>query len=358
MSITGLYVSRLDALPKIFTELQRLNYTVVGYKVVNNVLRLDRLNTFEEVATGVEDVQNPGRYYLIPGNFHRHGPDSPKNFLYPPRLPLFEVSPEWGVVVKDYSKDLRLAFFGIKSCDLTSIKVLDRVVSDVDETYVSIRGNSVIVVENCTQPGNTCFCNTMGAGPRARDSFDIAYTRLGSKLVVEAGSDLGLKIINRLAVEPIDDSTYSEFESVMTKAALKARANFETENLPELLELRLESNAYKEVVKRCLGCANCNLVCPTCFCFDVLDVLRIDGSAERVRVWDGCLNYTYAQVAGGHFRPDLWARYRHFILHKFTYWIKQFGTFGCVGCGRCITWCPAGIDIRDSLLRVLKGGVI
>ncbi len=357
MSLTGLYVGSPNSLSIIFTYLQNLGYTVVGHKVVNNSLRLDVVEHIKDIAAGVEDVQNPGRYKLLPGNTYRHGPDSPKKFLYPPKLPLFKLTPDWNVL-KEEIPDVKLALFGVKPCDLASIKVLDRVLRDVDELYTRLRDEMAIIVENCTTPGNTCFCATMGTGPRARSSFDIAYTRVGDKLVIEAGSELGLKLLNQLEVEPIDDSTYADFEAAIRNATSKARANFDIENLPELLELNIKSGVYDEVSKRCLGCANCNMVCPTCFCFDVLDIPMIDGSAERVRVWDGCLNYNYAQVAGGHFRPSLWARYRHFVLHKFTYWIKQFGTFGCVGCGRCITWCPTGIDIRETVVKVLKGVTI
>ncbi|MEM3949228.1 MAG: 4Fe-4S dicluster domain-containing protein [Zestosphaera sp.] len=356
MSVSGLYVGHTKGIEMIFNELKRLDYVVVGYKVEEDVLKLRELNSFEELASGVEDVQNPGRYYLARGKFSRHGPDSLKRFFYPPTLTLFSISPKWDMSMPDYV-NRKIAFLGIKPCDLVALKVLDRVLLNVDEYYTRLRRNTALIIENCTAPGNTCFCATMSTGPRARDSFDLAYTRLDSRLVLEAGSDLGLRLLSLLEVEPIDDSTYRDFETVMRKASEKARAGFELSELPELLELNIGSKAFKEVAGKCLGCANCNMVCPTCFCFDVLDVPKIDGFADRVRVWDGCLNFTYAQVAGGHFRSDLWARYRHFVLHKFTYWIKQFGTYGCVGCGRCITWCPTGIDLRESVKKVLRGDV-
>ena len=355
MSISGLYIGKVKELPILFNELKNLGYKVIGYKVVDNVLRLDSINSFKELAFNVKDIQSPGRYLLSQGDFSRHGPDSPKKFLYPSKLVLFKILPDWNINVSP-SPDSRVALFGIKPCDLSAIKVLDKVLLNVDEYYTALRRNLVVVVENCIEPGGTCFCSTMGTGPRARDSFDIAYTRLGDKLAIEAGSSFGLKLLNLLEVEPIDDATYREFEAVMNRSAERARALFTIDSIPEILELNIESQIYKEITEKCLGCANCNMVCPTCFCFDVIDVPKIDGSAERVRVWDGCLSYTYAQVAGGHFRRDLWARYRHFVLHKFAYWIKQFGTYGCVGCGRCITWCPTGIDLRESIEKIVRGG--
>lgn len=355
MPITGLYVGKINDLRALFNELRRLGYVIIGYRVIDKVLRLEELSSFDELAHDVEDIQSPGKYSLVRGNFYRHGPDSPKKFLYPANLLLFKVSSNWDISTP-VREERKLAFFGLKPCDLASIKVLDNVLLGVDEYYTNLRRNLVVVVENCINPGGTCFCSTMNTGPRARNSFDLAYTRLDDKLILEAGSELGLKLLNMLEVEPIDDVTYERFEAIMRSASEKARAGFELNGIPEELELRIESKAYEEITKKCLGCANCNMVCPTCFCFDILDVPLIDGSAERIRVWDGCLNFTYGQVAGGHFRPDLWARYRHFVLHKFAYWIKQFGTYGCVGCGRCITWCPTGIDLRETVKRVLRGG--
>lgn len=354
MSVTGLYVGRPEDLNKLFNELLYLGYEVIGYKVIDNVLRLVNVRNFSELARDVEDLQAPGKYRIQHGDFFRHGPDSPKNFLYPSELKLFTVMSDWSIQFPEVN-EVKLAFFGIKPCDLASIKVMDRVQGVIgDEYFKLLRNNLVLVVENCTRPASTCFCATMGTGPRAKNGFDLSYTRIGNKLVVEAGSELGVKLLNLMDVVPIDNVTYREFEDVMYKACMAARANFITDNLPEVLELGINSSVFKDVASRCLGCANCNLVCPTCFCFDVVDIPKLDGSADRVRVWDGCLNYTYAIVAGGHFRPDIWARYRHFVLHKFTYWIKQFGVFGCVGCGRCITWCPVGIDLRETVSKVFK----
>lgn len=356
MSVTGLYVASAEGLLRLFGELSKLGYTMVGYRVVDGVLRLREVSSFDELALarGVEDVQAPGRYSLARGKFFRHGPDSPKVYLYPAELNLFRVLPRWDVVFPEV-REVKLAFFGIKPCDLAAVKVMDRVQGGVgDEYYMLMRRGLVTVVENCVEPGATCFCATMSAGPRVRNGFDIAYTRVGDELVVEAGSDLGVRLLNVIEVEPIDGRTYREFEEAMNRAYGKAKARFSLDGLPDILELGITSSVFKEVAGRCLGCANCNMVCPTCFCFDVVDIPHLDGSADRVRVWDGCLNYLYAQVAGGHFRPSLWARYRHFVLHKFAYWVKQFGTFGCVGCGRCITWCPTGIDLRECVSRVVR----
>ena len=356
LSVTGLYKVKIDELKRLFTLVKDLGYRIVAPKVVDGVIRLEYINSFDEIPHDIKDIQEPGRYRLVKGKFFRHGPDSPKKFLYPPRLTLFKITRDWRIEFPKYDTQ-RIAFFGIKPCDLAAIHVMDRVQGSLgDEYYLALRSKLLIIVENCIEPANTCFCSTMGTGPRARYGFDLAYTRIPERdvVILEAGNDLGIKLMSQLHVEPIDNETYRLFEEVMRRAYEKARAGFNVDNLPELLELRIESEVYKKVTERCLGCANCNMVCPTCFCFDVEDIPYLDGSAERVRIWDGCFSYRYAEVAGGHFRPSLWARYRHWLLHKFSYWIKQFGTFGCVGCGRCITWCPAGIDLRETIKMLIK----
>jgi len=341
-------------LRKLFNIIKEKGYRVIGPKVIENVIRLAELKDYSELPFNIEDVQGPGTYKLVKGNFFRHGPDSPKKFLFPPRLLLFKVYDDWTIEIPEVEEEL-IAFFGIKPCDLAAIKAMDKVQGELgDPYYNAVRKNLLIVVENCVEPGETCFCSTMETGPIAESGFDIAYTRIGDVIVFDYDSELGAELLRELDLKPLDPDIRSKYAEVVEKASSKARADFSIEGLPEELELSLKSPIYKEVTEKCLGCANCNMVCPTCFCFDVVDVPVLDGSAERIRVWDGCFSYSYAIVAGGHFRPDLWARYRHWLLHKFSYWLKQFGRFGCVGCGRCITWCPVGIDVRESIIKIIN----
>ena len=312
------------------------------------------MKEFSEIPRGIEDIQKPGMYKLVRGEFFRHGPDSPKKFLFPPRLLLFRVSKDWTIEIPEVEEKL-IAFFGIKPCDLAAIKAMDEVQGELGDPYYRlIRKNLLIIVENCIEPGETCFCSTMETGPIAGSGFDIAYTRVEDFIVFSADSEIGVNLLKELNLRPLDSEKSTKYAKAIKRAIDKAKANFSIEGLPEKLELSLNSPAYKEITEKCLGCANCNMVCPTCFCFDVVDVPNLNGTVERIRVWDGCFSYSYAMVAGGHFRPDLWARYRHWLLHKFSYWLKQFGRFGCVGCGRCITWCPVGIDVRESIIKILN----
>ena len=356
MFLGSIYKGTADSLRKLFDEVRRMGYEVIGPKVENGAIRLEKLSSFEEIPYNYGDHQAPGYYRLTEnGSQFRNGPDSPKRYLYPPELTLFTIKPDWSIEYPAYDAR-KIAFFGIKSCDLAAIKVMDEVQGSLgDQYYLSMREKLLIVVENCTDPGENCFCATMGTGPAATAGFDVAYTRLGEDLILfQPGSDLGVELLGELDLEPAGGEIVDELRRVMAEAFKKARAEFTVENLPEILEDNIESDVYKEIAEKCFGCANCNMVCPTCFCFDIVDEPELDGSAKRIRVWDGCHSYSYAQVAGGHFRKSLSARYRHWVLHKFVYWLRQFGTFGCVGCGRCITWCPAGIDLRKVISDVVK----
>ena len=356
MFLGSIYAGRVSELRQLFQEIKARGYKIVGPRLLDGVIRLAELHNFEDIPYGVGDVQKPGYYRVkADGGRFRSPMDSPKRILYPPELLLFKVKN--GIEVEYPSYEFpKTAFFGIKPCDLAAIMIMDRVQGELgDEYFLKMRKNLMIVVENCIEPGENCFCATMGTGPAAMGGFDIAYTRLDDSLVLfQAGSDIGVDILGELNLEPASPDQIDGLREALSKASEKARADFKLDNLSDLLELNLESSVYKEIAEKCLGCANCNMVCPTCFCFDIVDEPEIDGSAKRIRVWDGCHSYSYAQVAGGHFRKDLWARYRHWILHKFVYWLRQFGTYGCVGCGRCITWCPAGIDIREVVSKVVK----
>ncbi len=352
----SIYVGAFDELKTLFDQIKSRDYNIIGPKLENSAVRLKNLSDFAEIPYGFGDEQAPGRYRVAEnGGAFRNGPDSPKMLLYPPELLLFTVKPDLDIEYPSYEFK-RTALFGIKPCDLAAIKIMDDVQGTLgDQYYTRMREKLLLVVENCTEPGETCFCSTMGTGPFATRGFDISYTRLEEDLVLfQPGSDLGVELLSELSLEPASDEVVDRFRAVMTEASKKARAEFSLENLPEILEIGVEAETYRKIAEKCLGCANCNMVCPTCFCFDIVDEPELDGSAKRIRIWDGCHSYSYGQVAGGHFRKSLHARYRHWVLHKFVYWIRQFGAFGCVGCGRCITWCPAGIDIRQVIKDVLK----
>jgi ferredoxin len=190
-------------------------------------------------------------------------------------------------------------------------------------------------------------------GPRCASGFDLALTELDDMFVFEVGSELGAQMLAGADWRPAGAFELSLARRALSDAEGKMGRTMETRDLPDLLYENLDHPRWAQVAERCLACANCTLVCPTCFCVDVQDVSDLRGErADRVRVWDSCYNREFSYVFGGHLRPNTRARYRQWLTHKLASWIDQFGTLGCVGCGRCITWCPVGIDLTEELAAI------
>jgi len=340
----------------LFNAVRARGLEPVGYIVRGDTVHFGPLESFELLPLDLEDSQAPGVFRLhrrTSGPF-RHSHSSPKYWLHPPVRRVLEVSEGFEVeVVQDVGPPV--ALFGVKPCDVASIEVLDRILRN-DDSYQSRRSRvALIVIEECIAPGATCFCGSTGTGPSVSVGYDVAYARLGNGLVVfKYGSEAGLGLIEELGLAKASEDEVAEYERAMGRAREEASRIPQLREVSRALERSVADEAFwREVSSRCLGCANCNMVCPTCFCTEFVDHLEPSGRARRVRQWFGCLSYTYGQVAGAHYRPELYMRYRHFVLHKLLFYPKQVGLAGCVGCGRCVTWCPVGLDIREVLSRVV-----
>jgi ferredoxin len=213
-----------------------------------------------------------------------------------------------------------------------------------------------VVAVNCFEPGGTCFCVSMGTGPKAEQGYDLALTELlegGHRFLVEAGSERGAEILAGLPHRPAEPSDHAAAEASVSAAAERMGRTLDAADLRDLLARNLEHPRWDEVAERCLTCGNCTLVCPTCFCTTVEDHSDLTGAeAERVRLWDSCFSVDYSYIHGGSIRPSGRSRYRQWLTHKFGTWHDQFGSSGCVGCGRCITWCPVGIDVTEELAAI------
>jgi ferredoxin len=245
------------------------------------------------------------------------------------------------------------AFLGIRSCDLRAVEIHDTVLlgrAFVDVRYAARREGAFVVAVTCTDPGGTCFCVSMGGGPHPESGYDLALTELlddgPHRFVVEVGTQRGAEVLAGLAAGPALASDVMAAHGVAASAAERMGRTLDTDGLKEALYAAVESPRWDDIAARCLACTNCTLVCPTCFCTSVEDVADLTGDlAERHRVWDSCFTQDFAYVHGGSVRPDTRSRYRQWMTHKLASWQDQFGSSGCVGCGRCITWCPAAIDI-------------
>jgi len=289
------------------------------------------------------------------------GPTSPKVFLHPPEAVVWAgTRSSEGIETTRLEEPPRYAFFGVRPCELAAVGIQDRVFlnGQPDGVYGPRREGSLFIVANCVEPGGTCFCQSMGTGPAAESGFDIALTEIANEgrhvFVAQAGSEAGAELLKVLRAPGAAKSDVAEADGLLSEAAGHMGRAIDTADVKELLERNLSSPHWEEVAKRCLACANCTLVCPTCFCSNVEDRTDLTGfSAERVRRWDSCFNFEFSFIHGGPLRSSTAGRYRQWITHKLAWWHDQYGTSGCVGCGRCITWCPVGIDITAevALLR-------
>ena len=335
----------------------------MGPMVRGGAIVYDELESADDLPRGVTDVQEPGGYRLAGRDddarfAYASSPHSWKQFLFPASTRLFRSHRSADGVEFEQPEPPRkpLAFVGVRPCDLQAIAVQDRVFLEgqhVDRDYASRRRGAFVVAVECGSPAATCFCTSFGTGPAAEGAFDLALTELldgGHRFLARAGSERGADLLAALPGRPADDADLRAAADVVRHAADAMQRSVDTDDLQELLERSRESSRWDDVAARCLTCANCTLVCPTCFCSSAEDITSLDGSeSERVRRWDTCFSIDHSYIHGGAVRPSSRARYRQWLTHKFGTWIDQFGTSGCVGCGRCIAWCPVGIDVTEEL---------
>jgi sulfhydrogenase subunit beta (sulfur reductase) len=365
---TDARVMGLDGLSTLVDALWTAGYRVVGPTVRDGAIVLDEITSAEELPRGVTEEQEAAEYRLEPRGDGAVfgwavGPHSWKGELMPSRVRLWRASASGNGKAPSFEEEPApakpLAILGARPCDLHAIAIQDRVFLGgkyVERDYAQRRDGAFLVVVNCGVPGGTCFCTSMGTGPRAESGFDLALTEVldgEHRFVVEIGSDRGRDLVESLPTAPAGEEDTRAALAVTDEAAEHMGRRLETVGLPELLAANREHPRFAEVADRCLTCGNCTLVCPTCFCTSVEDVNDLaDGSAERWRVWDTCFSVDYSYIHGGSVRRSPEARYRQWLTHKFGTWVDQFGTSGCVGCGRCITWCPVGIDVTEELAAI------
>ncbi len=262
---------------------------------------------------------------------------------------------KWKVELDDHPQP-RYALIGVRACELAAIQIQDRIFlrpDFYDPIYRARREGLFILAVNCLKPVETCFCVSMGTGPRHKSGFDLCLTELDDAFLVEVGSELGRSLLAKRSFELASGFALSTAEGELEQAARSMGRTMDTSDLPDLLLDHLDAARWTEVGKRCLSCANCTQVCPTCFCWDAADSSDLLGkSASRERRWDSCFNLNYSHVFGGNSRPTIRSRDRQWLTHKVASWKGQFGVLGCVGCGRCITWCPVGIDITEEVRAI------
>jgi ferredoxin len=352
-----------EHLQQLFEILSKRGYRVLGPTIRDQAIVYDELTSVKDLPVGWTDEQNDGTYNLkkradkaVFG--YVVGPHSWKKFLLEPETRLWQArSNDAGLnVVEGKPETRKSAFIGVRSCDLHGIEIQDKIFTAgeyVDESYKSRRENLFIVAVNCAQAGGTCFCFSMKTGPKATSGFDIALTEVTNAnqhfFLAEASTEAGVEILQALSQKEASDQERAAAQNAVEECSRHMGRIMNTTEIKELLYRNYENQRWDDVASRCLTCGNCTMVCPTCFCTTVEDFTDLSGEvAERRRRMDVCFSVDFSYIHGGSIRYSPKSRYRQWMTHKLATWIDQFDVSGCVGCGRCITWCPVGIDITEE----------
>ncbi len=369
---TGVAGSRFvfpgDDIGRLIEALAHRGYTVYGPTVRDGAVVYDHIPSEKALPAGWTDEQAPGSYRLKHSDNRALfgyviGPQSWKKYLHPAEVRLMSAARDNGkfrILNNETAPQQPYAFLGVRACEIQAIAVQDRVLLEDkyrDPIYAERRQAAFIVAVQCTQAAKTCFCASMGSGPRARTGFDLALTELtgegGHRFVVETGSERGAELMTEIHAAAATDGDLRQADAAMECAERQQVRRIDNTGIQELLSRNFEHPRWDDVARRCLACANCTMVCPTCFCTNFEDVTDVTGEhAERRRYWDSCFTLGFSYIHGGNIRNSAKARYRQWLTHKLGTWFDQFGSSGCVGCGRCITWCPVGIDLTEEVRAI------
>ena len=364
------FILPAEHLDRLVQLLLQSGHRVLGPVLSDQAIIYDEIHSAADLPRGWTDEQEKGYYRVKKRNDRAYfgyavGPHSWKKYLHLPRRMVWHArKTKDGMIIDDVPEEPRLqAFLAVRSCELHAITVQDHVFSRGEyqnDSYQSRRERIFIVAVNCTSAAATCFCSSMQTGPGVTLDNDLSMTEIVNEkehfFFLRAGSEKGRKLLQQLPVEKCSDEMLQRESGVINNAfeqMQRGPRHFDNSNIKDLLYRNYAHPEWDKVAERCLSCANCTLACPTCFCSTVEDVTDLSGEhAERWERWDSCFTSDFSHLSGGPVRSDTRSRYRQWMTHKLATWIDQFGESGCVGCGRCIAWCPVGIDITEQLQRL------
>ena len=355
-----------NARQQLLDALAASGYRVLGPQVRDGAIQFGDLRDAASLPSGWTDDQAPGSYRLSQVDTPRcfawaNGPQALKPELFRAREALWHVTRDGDgrLGFRQEAIDERpLAVIGARACDVAALRLQDQHFLDTihDPYYAAHRKDLFVVAVHCSYPADTCFCVSTGDGPRAASGFDVALGELDDGFLVESGSERGARLVESLALEPADESRRQELDASIDEGARRQFRQLPSRNLRDTLFARIEHPRWADVAARCLACGNCTSVCPTCFCHAEHDAPSLDGTeSTHLREWDSCFSEGHAYLHGFQIRPEIRQRYRQWLVHKLGSWHDQYGRSGCVGCGRCITWCPVGIDITEEANVICSG---
>lgn len=354
------YLLKHQDFDRLLQAFKNRGFQTLGPKVRDHAIVYDEIGSCSELPVGITDNQSPGAYRLKQRQDNAFfgytvSPFSWKKFLDPPRQKLFSVKRDGMIIREGADNEKPVALIGVKACELAAIKIQDRIFLEgafVNPVYKKRREACLIVGVHCYEAGKSCFCASMGSGPNFQEGCDLLLTEFVEKgyFAVEAASKKGRELIKHLGLEKAPEDIKDKIGDQLRHTTRQISRKMDPESARKVLRNNLESPVWDEVAEQCLSCANCTLACPTCFCSTVEDTVDLTREhAERWKTWDSCFTLKFSYVNGGAVRQTTKSRYRQWLTHKLSNWHEQFGTSGCVGCGRCITWCPVGIDFTEII---------
>lgn len=349
-----------DAFGRLLEALRSAQYRCIGPQVRDGAIVYDSLEDAAALPRGVVDEQAPGHYRLEHTESPRSfawvsGPQALKPWLFAPRESLWAARRDDDGTLRFESVEPRvqaLAVIGPRACDLAALTLQDQHFlggPHPDPYYAARRRDLFIVAVNCARSAATCFCSATGDGPRVESGHDLVLSELDAGYLIEAGSDRGATLLQGLGLKPADSAQLKQAADEIQQASVQQR-RLPSRDLRASLYGALDHPRWQEVGARCLSCANCTSVCPTCFCHSEFDEPELDGErSTHARQWDSCFTQGHSYIHGMVIRDDTAKRYRQWLIHKLAAWHDQYGRSGCTGCGRCISWCPVGIDLTEEV---------
>ena len=364
---TTKYFLKHEFLQRLFDLLKDSGFNCIAPQVKNGNIVYAPMTDASHLPWGVRDLQSLASYQIEESSNKQafswsNGISSIKPFLFSSEETLWKVerNEDGKLHFNSVIKSEPTALVGVRPCDVNAMIVQDKVFLQeeyVDKRYEARRKALFIVVVNCTYASDNCFCVAMGYDTKASKGFDLAMTELNDGFIIYSASKPGEDFLEKLSLPEASQKQIEAANLSTHEAAVSQRRK-----LPSNLEIKTKlpnsfaEKEWDEVAERCTSCGTCTQVCPTCFCHKQMDFPSLDGkSHEHIRMWDSCFQEAHGAIHGHNFRPDTKSRYQQWLTHKFAYWQEQVSESGCVGCGRCLTWCPVKIDATDVLTKICDG---